>query len=218
MMMLAKAYNTETSTLKLENGNIRIVPELFQHLFVDDFPLFDSSNPTHVSIKTRYHRLKTVQLRHFVKHCPMDIEDGRMEFRRHFILLMLKTFLCPTVEHVISPWHIDTVLDVSDPARYRWTLHIFNSLEQAIRKYQHKKNKSCEGCMLGLLVLYFQKLKHGELEDCQEPEPWLSAWTAKELSAMAETIQPEDCSEPAQNEDGGKEGATIEDTSDPSPE
>ncbi|KAL4275017.1 hypothetical protein AHAS_Ahas20G0065100 [Arachis hypogaea] len=127
-------------------------------------------------------------------------------------------FLYPTVQHVISPWHIDTVLDVSDPARYRWPLHIFNSLEQAIRKYQHKKNKSCEGYMLGLLVLYFQKLKHGELKSCQEPEPWLSAWTAKELSAMAETIQPEDCSEPGRNEDGGKEGATIEDTSDPSPE
>ncbi|XLR10277.1 hypothetical protein S83_038215, partial [Arachis hypogaea] len=33
MVMLAKAYDTETSTLKLENGNIRIVPELFQRLF-----------------------------------------------------------------------------------------------------------------------------------------------------------------------------------------
>ncbi|XLS81070.1 hypothetical protein HN51_046901, partial [Arachis hypogaea] len=179
----------------------------------DDFPPFDSSNAAHVSIKTRYHRLKTVQLRHFVRHCPMDTEDDRMEFRRHFILLVLKMFLCPTVQHVISPWHIDTVLDVSDPARYRWPLHIFNSLEQAIRKYQHKKNKSCDGCMLGLL-----KLKHGELEGCQEPEPWLSAWTAKELSAMTETIQPEDCGEPGRNEDDGKEDAAIEDTSDPSPE
>ncbi|XLU61923.1 hypothetical protein S245_021132, partial [Arachis hypogaea] len=69
-----------------------------------------------------------------------------------------------------------------------------------------------------LQVLYFQKLKHGELEGCQEPEPWLSAWTAKELSAMAETIQPEDCGEPGQNEDDGKEDAAIEETSDPSPE
>ncbi|RYR35322.1 hypothetical protein Ahy_A10g050483 [Arachis hypogaea] len=236
MVMLAKAYDTETSTLKIENGNIRIVPEIFQGLFgippkVDDFPPFDSSNAAHVSIKTRYHRLKTVQLRHFVRHCPMDTEDDRMEFRRHFILLVLKIFLCPTVQHVISPWHIDTVLDVSDPARYHWPLHIFNSLEQAIRKYQHKKNKSCEGCMLGLLLLYFQKLKHGELEGCQEPEPWLSAWTAKELSAMAETIQPEvinlllmfnsqqqDCSEPGRDEDKGKEDASIEHRSDPSSE
>ncbi|XLU33905.1 hypothetical protein S245_069971, partial [Arachis hypogaea] len=67
-------------------------------------------------------------------------------------------------------------------------------------------------------VLYFQKLKHGELEGCQEPEPWLSAWTAKELSAMAETIQPEDCGEPGRNEDDGKEDAAMEETSDPSPE
>ncbi|RYQ92368.1 hypothetical protein Ahy_B09g098573 [Arachis hypogaea] len=105
----------------------------------------------------------------------MDIEDDRMEFRGHFILLVLKMFLCPTVQHIISPWHNDTILDVSDPGRYRWLLHIFKSLEQAIRKYQRKKNKSCEGCMFALLVLYFQKLKHGKLENCQEPEPWLSA-------------------------------------------
>ncbi|RYR14709.1 hypothetical protein Ahy_B04g071383 [Arachis hypogaea] len=143
----------------------------------------------------------------------MDTEDDRIEFRRHFILLVLNMFLCPTVQHVISSWHIDTILDVSDPARYRWPFHIFDSLEQAIRKYQHKKNKFCEGYMFGLL-----KLKHGELKGCQEPESWLSAWTAKELSAMAETIQPEDCSEPGQNEDGSMEGATLEDTSDPSPE
>ncbi|KAL4344125.1 hypothetical protein AHAS_Ahas11G0147100 [Arachis hypogaea] len=180
MVMLAKAYDTETSTLKLENGNIRIMPELFQRLF--GIPPGGEYTFTYYIPLNWYHRLKTVQLRHFVRHCPMDTEDDRMEFRRHFILLVLKMFLCPTVQHVISPWHIDTVLDVSDP------------------------------------VLYFQKLKHGELEGCQEPDPWFSAWTAKELSAIAETIQPEDYGEPGRNEDYGKEDAAIEETSDPSPE
>ncbi|KAL4286615.1 hypothetical protein AHAS_Ahas19G0103900 [Arachis hypogaea] len=114
-----------------------------------------------------------------------------MEFRKHFILLVLKMFLCLTVQHVILPWHIDTILNVSDPRRYHWPLHIFKSLELPIRKYQRKKNKSCESCMFALLVLYFQKLKHGELENCQEREPRLSAWTTEELSAMAATVQPE---------------------------
>ncbi|XLS51396.1 hypothetical protein HN51_012073 [Arachis hypogaea] len=104
----------------------------------------------------------------------MDTEDDRMEFRRHFILLVLKMFLYPTMQHVILPWHIDISLDVSDPRRYCWLLHIFKSLEQAI-KYQRKKNKSCEGCMFALLVLYFKKLNNGELENCQEPESWSSA-------------------------------------------
>ncbi|KAL4344785.1 hypothetical protein AHAS_Ahas11G0213100 [Arachis hypogaea] len=155
MVMLAKAYNIETSTLKLDNGNIRIGPEHFQCVFripsgVDDFLPFDDRNDAHVSIKRRFHRLKTIQLRHFVNQCAMDTEDDRIEFRRHFILLILKMFLCLTVQYVISPWYIDTVLD----------------------------------------VLYFQKLKHGELENCQEPVLWLSAWTAEELSTMAETVQP----------------------------
>ncbi|XP_025687085.1 uncharacterized protein [Arachis hypogaea] len=210
MAMLANAYDIETSTLRVADGVIRIGAELFERLFgippgVDDFPPFDASNADHVSTRRRFHRLNTIQLRQFVNQCTLDTEDDRIEFRRHFILLVLKMFLCPTVQHVISPWHIDTILDVSDPGRFRWPLHIFKSLEQAIRKYQCKKNKSCEGCMFALLVLYFHKLKHGDLNNCQEPQSWLSGWTAKELSAMAATIQPE-----AFNVPGGNDGVVLE--------
>ncbi|XP_072068396.1 uncharacterized protein [Arachis hypogaea] len=171
MVSLVKAYNTETSTLTVDHGNIRIGPELFQRVFgippgVDDFPPFDCGNVSHASIKRRFHRLKTIQHRCFVNHCAMETVDDRMEFRRHFILLVLKMFLCLTVQHVISSWHIDIILDVSDMGRYRWPLHIFNLLEQAIRKYQRRNNKSCESCIFALLILYFQKLKRGELENC----------------------------------------------------
>ncbi|XLT80194.1 hypothetical protein HN873_001947 [Arachis hypogaea] len=127
-------------------------------------------------------------------------------------------FLCLTVQHVISPWYIDTVLDVSDPWRYSWSLHIFKSLEQAIRKYKRKQNKSCKGCMFALLMLYFQKLKHDELENCQEHVSWLSTWTTEELSVMAETVQPKDCNEPGGNDGGVMEGVAREDTMDASPE
>ncbi|QHO00412.1 uncharacterized protein DS421_13g406350 [Arachis hypogaea] len=216
MVMLAKAYDTETSTLKVGDGVIRIGAKLFR-LFgippgVDDVPPFDAGNADHVSIKRRFHRLNTIQLRRFVNQCAMDTKDDRMEFRRHFILLMLKMFLCPTVQHVISPWHINTILDVSNPRRFHWQLHIFKSLEQAIRKYQSKNNKSCEGCMFDLLMLYFQKLKHGDLKNCQEPQPWLSAWITKDLSAMASTIQPEAFSESVGNDGVVLEGAAREDT------
>ncbi|RYR19360.1 hypothetical protein Ahy_B03g064124 isoform F [Arachis hypogaea] len=156
MVSLVKAYNTETSTLTVDHGNIRIGPELFQRVFgippgVDDFPPFDCGNVSHASIKRRFHRLKTIQHRCFVNHCAMETVDDRMEFRRHFILLVLKMFLCLTVQHVISSWHIDIILDVSDMGRYRWPLHIFNLLEQAIRKYQRRNNKSCESCIFALL-------------------------------------------------------------------
>ncbi|XP_020979302.1 uncharacterized protein LOC110271939 isoform X1 [Arachis ipaensis] len=160
MVMLAKAYDTETSTLKVADGVIRIGAELFERLFeippsVDDFPPFDASNADHVSIRRRFPQLNTIQLRQFVNQCATDTEDDRMEFRRHFILLVLKMFLCLTVQHVISPWHIDTILDVSDPVRFRWPLHIFKSLEQAIRKYQCKKKQVLRGlhvCLAGVVL------------------------------------------------------------------
>ncbi|RYR72584.1 hypothetical protein Ahy_A02g006805 [Arachis hypogaea] len=197
MVILTKAYDTETSTLKVADGVIRIGPELFERLFrilpgVDDFPPFDAGNADHVSIRRRFHQLNTIQPRDFVNQCAMDTEDDRIEFRRHFILLVLKIFLCPTV--------------------FRWPLHIFKSLEQAIRKYQRKNNKSCKGYMFALLVLYFQKLKHGDLDNCQEPQPWLFAWNAKELSAMAATIQLEAFSVPGGNDGVVLEGAAEEHT------
>ncbi|KAL4316126.1 hypothetical protein AHAS_Ahas15G0253900 [Arachis hypogaea] len=142
MTMLAKAYDIETSTLKLDNGNICIGPEIFQRVF------------------------------------RIPPGDDRMEFRKHFILLVLKMFLCLAMQHVISLWHIDTVLD----------------------------------------VLYFQNLKHGELENCQEHEPWLSARTAEKLSVMAETVQLEDCSKPGGNDGGVMEGAARKDKMDESQE
>ncbi|XLU42711.1 hypothetical protein S245_037525, partial [Arachis hypogaea] len=61
-------------------------------------------------------------------------------------------------------------------------------------------------------VLYFHKLKHGDLDNCQEPQPWLSAWTAKELSAMAATIQPEAFGVPGGNDGVVLEGAVEEHT------
>ncbi|XP_020967717.1 uncharacterized protein LOC110266961 [Arachis ipaensis] len=56
MVMLAKTYDTETSTLSVDHGIIRIGPELFQCVFgippdVDDFPPFDGGNAAHVLIK-----------------------------------------------------------------------------------------------------------------------------------------------------------------------
>ncbi|KAL4286930.1 hypothetical protein AHAS_Ahas19G0135400 [Arachis hypogaea] len=108
LLMLAKAYGTETSTLSVDHGIIRVGLELFQRVFrippdVDDFPPFDNVNAAH-------------------------------------------------------------------------------------------------------------KLKHGDLENCQESELWLSVWTAKELSATTATVQPEDCSELGGNDGGVMEGAAREDT------
>ncbi|XLS79097.1 hypothetical protein HN51_063322 [Arachis hypogaea] len=84
--------------------------------------------------------------------CPMATESDRMEFRRYFILVVLKMFLCPIIQQVISPWHIYPVLDVSDPRRFNWPLHNLKWLDKAVEKYKLKGNKTCEGCMFVVLV------------------------------------------------------------------
>ncbi|RYR48404.1 hypothetical protein Ahy_A07g034429 [Arachis hypogaea] len=202
MVMLAKAYDIEMSTLKLDHGNIRIGLELFQRVFgilpgVDDFPPFNGMNAAHVSIKKKISPVENYTAEVFCQ--PDGVQEA----------------FHPALAENIS---VSDLLDVSDPGSYHWPLHIFKLLEQAIRKYKHKQNKSYEGCMFVLLVLYFQKLKHGELENCLEPVSWLSAWTTEELSAMAEIVQPEDCNEPGGNNGGVMEGAAREDTIDVSPE
>ncbi|XLS80684.1 hypothetical protein HN51_046515, partial [Arachis hypogaea] len=117
----------------------------------DDFPSFNDKNAAHVAVKKQFHRRTQTELRKFIYECSMESEADRMEFRRHFILVVLKMFLCPTTQPVISAWHIPPILDVSNPRRFIWPMKIFNWLKKAIKKYQLKKNKTCEGCMFALL-------------------------------------------------------------------
>ncbi|KAL1329402.1 hypothetical protein AAHE18_12G037700 [Arachis hypogaea] len=196
MVALARSYNLDRNTLQLDAANISINADLIGRVFGlpsggDDFPSFNDKNAAHVAVKKQFHRRTQTELRKFIYECSMESEADRMEFRRHFILVVLKMFLCPTTQPVISAWHIPPILDVSNPRRFIWPMKIFNWLKKAIKKYQLKKNKTCEGCMFALLVLYFQWLKHGQLEHCQEPEPWISAWTAEELEKKAINVLDE---------------------------
>ncbi|KAL4307103.1 hypothetical protein AHAS_Ahas16G0244800 [Arachis hypogaea] len=118
----------------------------------------------------------------------MDTEADKINFRRHFILVVLKMFLCPTSQQTISPWHISPILDVSDPSKFNWVQKTFKWLGKVIETHQNKKLETCGGCMFALMLLYFQRLRHGDLERCQEPEPWLTAWTASELEKKASNV------------------------------
>ncbi|KAL4345299.1 hypothetical protein AHAS_Ahas11G0264500 [Arachis hypogaea] len=92
----------------------------------------------------------------------MATESDRMEFRRYFILVVLKIF--------------------------NWPLHNLKWLDKAVEKYKLKGNKTCEGCMFVVLVLYFQRLKHNQLDNCHEPKPWLAAWTTENLEKKSTYI------------------------------
>ncbi|QHN87179.1 uncharacterized protein DS421_16g552790 [Arachis hypogaea] len=104
-------------------------------------------------------------------------------------------FLCPTSQQTISPWHISPILDVSDPSKFNWVQKTFKWLGKVIETHQNKKLETCGGCMFALMLLYFQRLRHGDLERCQEPEPWLTAWTASELEKKASNVIDEECKE-----------------------
>nr|XP_025650959.1 uncharacterized protein LOC112747187 [Arachis hypogaea] len=125
MVHLAESYDVETRTLIIDFGNICLNAELIGWVFGipshgDPFPSLDDKNPVHVAIKKRFKRWTTTELRDLVYGCPMATESDRMEFRRYFILVVLKMFLCPTTQQVILPWHIYPVLDTFDPKRFNW--------------------------------------------------------------------------------------------------
>ncbi|QHO50212.1 uncharacterized protein DS421_1g20700 [Arachis hypogaea] len=157
MVHLAESYQVKTRTFVLNVGNIRLNVELIGKVFDipsggDLFPKLDDNNPSHVALKKRFPRRTTTELWDLVYSCLMITESDRMEFRRYFLLVVMKMFLCPTTQQVISPWHIYPVLDVSDPRRFNWPLQTLKWFDMAVEKYKLKGNKTCEGCMFVMLV------------------------------------------------------------------
>ncbi|XP_020979548.1 uncharacterized protein LOC110272086 [Arachis ipaensis] len=98
---LAELYDVETRALIVDVGNIRLNAEVIGRVFGissrgDPFPSLDVENPAHVAIKKRFHRWTTTELQNLIYSCPIATKSDRMEFRRYFILVVLKKFMCPT--------------------------------------------------------------------------------------------------------------------------
>ncbi|QHO06996.1 uncharacterized protein DS421_14g459760 [Arachis hypogaea] len=102
-------------------------------------------------------------------------------------------FLSPTSQQTVFPWHLPPILDVSNPRRFHWPYQILKWLRDAIRKFQDENREICGGCIFVLLVLYFQRLKHGPLHACQAPEPWIDEWIANELDKKADHVISQGC-------------------------
>ncbi|RYR35328.1 hypothetical protein Ahy_A10g050492 [Arachis hypogaea] len=198
MLQLARAYDVDTNTLMVDAGNICISAELIGSVFGipshgEPIPELEKKNPSHLAIKAEFQKKTTSQFREFVFACPMETEQQRMRFRRYFIMVVLKMFLNPTSQQIISPWHLPPILDVSNPRRFHWPYHILKWLRDAIRKFQDENRETCGGCMFVLLVLYFQRLKHGPLHACRVPEPWIVEWTTNELDKKADYVISQGC-------------------------
>ncbi|QHO59162.1 uncharacterized protein DS421_3g96860 [Arachis hypogaea] len=157
MVHLAESYQAKQRTFILDIGNIRLNAKLIGKVFGllsrgDLFPALDDCNSCHIAIKKWFHTRTTNELRNLVYSCPMATGSDRMEFRRYFLLVVMKMFLCPTTQQVLSPWHIYPVLDVSDPRRFNWLMETLKWFDKAVVKYKLKGNKTCEGCMFVMLV------------------------------------------------------------------
>ncbi|RYQ83037.1 hypothetical protein Ahy_B10g101652 [Arachis hypogaea] len=134
MVHLAESYQVKQRTFILDIGNIRLNAELIGKVFGlpsrgDPFPALDDSNPSHVAIQKRFHRRTTTELRDLVYSCPIATESDRMEFRRCFLLVVMKIF--------------------------NWPLEILKWFDKAVEKYKLKGNKTCEGCMFVILRLQY---------------------------------------------------------------
>ncbi|KAL4396777.1 hypothetical protein AHAS_Ahas01G0125800 [Arachis hypogaea] len=172
MVHLAEWYDVKPRTFILDIGNIRLNAELIGWVFGipssgDPFQTLDETNPAHVAIKKRFHRRTATELWDLVYNCPTAIESDRMEFRRYFLLVVIKMFLCPTTQQVNLPWHIYPVLDVSDLKRFNWPLQTLKWFDTAVEKYKLKGNKTCEGCMFVMLGRLLTR--KGKSEEVQGP-------------------------------------------------
>ncbi|MED6193515.1 hypothetical protein PIB30_020317 [Stylosanthes scabra] len=115
------------------------------------------------------------ELKAFVTNCPMETNEKRREFREAFILLLVKSFLCPTTNNYISPErHLPLVVDVANPRGYNWSLQIFTWIKDSIRDFQRKGIKHLSSCMFILVVSNLRqkkkKVDEGEKEEKKEKE------------------------------------------------
>ncbi|RYR77598.1 hypothetical protein Ahy_A01g002121 [Arachis hypogaea] len=193
MLPLVRAYHVDSNTLRVDAGDIHVTTELIGKVLGipsrgDGITELNKENASHGALKRQFQKKITTQLHDFVYGYQMDTEEQRMDFRRHFILVVLKMFLCPTSQQTISPWHIPPILDVSNPRRFHWPHSILKWLQDAIQKFQNAKRETCGRCMFILLILYFQQLKYAPLDECQTPEPWVAEWTASELDNKASQV------------------------------
>ncbi|MED6176299.1 hypothetical protein PIB30_086777 [Stylosanthes scabra] len=102
-------------------------------------------------------------------------------------------FFRPTSTAKISPnKHLPTILDVENVMAYYWSFHILDSIKDAIADFQHNGVKHISGCMYALLILYFQRIRHGPLERCTIEPPWIRDWSAEVLKLKDDMEEGED--------------------------
>ncbi|MED6222489.1 hypothetical protein PIB30_064945 [Stylosanthes scabra] len=156
---------------KIEEDNMKMA-EVITMGFGTEFPEYDADDLRTATLKLRWGSVKLKDLKAFVTRCPMESNEEKTEFREAFLLILAKTFLCPTTNPFISPdRHLPLVLNVENPMKYNWSLQIFSRIKDSIRDFQRKYVKHLSSCMFILIVILFHRLECEQFNKYHGGEP-----------------------------------------------
>ncbi|MED6124705.1 hypothetical protein PIB30_061494 [Stylosanthes scabra] len=93
----------------------------------------------------------------------------------------------------VSKLHTHVALNVSAPNKIYRARHIYNELISAVTRFHDKRNKTVDGCLYVLLIIYLTANLLGHLEEYSGEQPWVKSWP---LSLLENTVM-EDVASPS---------------------
>ncbi|XLT30773.1 hypothetical protein HN873_062065 [Arachis hypogaea] len=185
IVALARSYNKDRMHLEVETGDIPVNARVIgQALGLpangDSFPKLDPKK--HRNLIDTFEGRTQKEVKTHVIRCSVTTEVEKEEFRRYFIIFVMKAFLFASSNKYITNSFISGVIDVRNPMRFFWDRHIYDCVKEGLRKYKEDGIRTIDGCMFALLILYLHTNKHGDLRGYSGGgEPWTKEWTVAEL-------------------------------------
>ncbi|QHO34463.1 uncharacterized protein DS421_9g267160 [Arachis hypogaea] len=126
-----------------------------------------------------------------VIRCSVTTEVEKEEFRRYFIMFVMKDFLFASSNKYITTSFIPGMIDVRNPMRFFWGRHIYDCVKEGLRKYKEDGIRTIDGCMFALLSNTL--LAYEQTQNLREysggVEPWIKEWTVAELREVLKEEQ-----------------------------
>ncbi|KAL2931730.1 Multidrug resistance-associated protein 1 [Bienertia sinuspersici] len=99
-----------------------------------------------------------------------DLDMGREEFKRMFVMHALSSFFAPTANRTADLRIAKCLVDVDEIRTYNWSKYVLDRLCEAMRKYKNGDLDYFTGCVMLLQLVYFHRLKFRNKEvDCSIP-------------------------------------------------
>ncbi|XP_020961503.1 uncharacterized protein LOC110264177 [Arachis ipaensis] len=121
IVALARSYNKERMHLEVKTGDIPVNARVISHALGlpangDSFPKLDTKKHCHL-IETFEGRTQKEVKTHVIR-CSVTIEVKKEEFRRYFIMFVMKAFLFASSNKYIITSFILGMIDVRNPMSF----------------------------------------------------------------------------------------------------